>query len=134
MSAVRRFYKDPGSLVCDVEGCEKYKNSKHYCSMHEMRLHRTGTLERLPIMPLKLSDMTPFGLNLVALRFAHGMSADRLADKAETTAWTINMICRGHSCSLDLLWRIGAVFDVEAWRLLKPNEFVIPPWFVEHCR
>lgn len=134
MSAVRHFYRDPGLLVCVVEGCDKDRNGGRYCSMHAMRLHRTGTLERLPITPLKLGEMSPLGLNITAVRFVQGLSADHLAAKAGCTAWTIGHICRGNSCTLDLLWRIAAVLNVEVWQLLKPDEFVLPDWFVERCR
>lgn len=134
MSAVRHFYKDPGLVTCDAEGCGKDRNNGRYCSMHAMRLHRSGSLDRLPIMPLKISEMAPVGLNITALRFAKGMALRQLATQAGTCEWTVGYICRGSSCSLDLLWRIAAVLDVDAWRLLKPDEFTLPPWFVERCR
>lgn len=134
MSAVRHFYKDPGAMACEAEGCAKDKNTGRYCSMHAMRLHRTKTLERLPITPLKLSGMSPLGLNITAVRFAQAMSMDQLAKRAETSKWTIGYICRGNSCSLNLLWSLAAVLNVEAWRLLKPDEFSLPTWFQDLCR
>lgn len=117
-----------------MEGCPKDRSNGALCAMHNMRKHRTGSLERLPIFPIRITDLAPVGLNITALRYRHAMSADVLAKRAETTTWTIWNVCRGESCHLDLLWRIGAVFNVEAWRLLRSDEFILPDKFKERCR
>lgn len=130
----RRTFRDPGELACVHTGCENKASQGRYCYTHTMRKHRTGVFERPPIAPLKLTNMSPLGLNITALRFVASTSMDYLAGKVGCSKWTIGYICRGNSCSLDLLWRIAAVFNVEAWRLLKPDEFQLPLWFKERCR
>ena len=133
MTAVHH-YRDPGEMACAVDGCDKARNGGATCSMHAMRKVRTGSFDRAPILPLRLDNMVPLGINITALRYQRAMGLHTLAHKAQTTAWTLGNISRGESCTLDLLWRIGAVFDVEAWRLLKPGEFPLPIPYQERCR
>lgn len=110
---------------CSVEGCEEPRRFLNgFCHTHHARWKRNGTTERLSLArPSKANvPRDPFFENVEALRLSRGWTVIETTRQAGLSQGSSPFYRKGDP-SLETLRALGAVFNVDYWRLLIPGEF-----------